>query len=99
VDEYVVSILAGDETETLGVVEPLHIALCSHLESPFCAAIGDSKTVFFVSIRQITDAQANRLGWRAIPRGADARESGVGDKQGESRPLSDTRTSDSRLPK
>src|SRR5215213_5527013 len=52
-DEHVVTILARDEAEALGVVEPLHITLCSHRcisfpcclrrsESWFCSRAGKS---------------------------------------------------------
>src|SRR5205085_12353020 len=53
---------ASDQTEALGVLSPLDPARCSHHESPFCAAFGDSKTVIFASIRQITDTQPTAPG-------------------------------------
>src|SRR5689334_19143036 len=46
-----VTLFGGDEAEALRVVEPLHVSGCSHLESPFCVAFGDSN----VSVGQSTD--------------------------------------------
>src|SRR5512141_2837347 len=65
-DEHVVAILARDEAEALGVIEPLHVTGCSHCESPFCDAFGDSKTNIF-SKRHFTDEKPNGVPATRIP--------------------------------
>src|SRR5437764_9010366 len=66
VDEHVLTVLAGDEAEALGVVEPLDVSRCPHVNL-LSVLPSEIKPEFILSSWQTTDTSRNLEGGARIP--------------------------------